>query len=144
MVTTTVLGLMLQLSFQYYKLIYKYGSPTFFSAILPVTELRRWNIEHLSLLPVRSLPPSSTTIPSNRKWLGPRSHRKSMSESEKEPTSPGAQCNFFWVERHYQRSTRLCHRTCPKDSVQFNRMLNKNLRKLLLSTKFYRVLPKEN
>lgn len=32
----------------------------------------------------------------------------------------------------------------PKDSVQANGMLNKNLRKLLLSTQFYRVLPKEN
>lgn len=91
----------------------------------PVTELRCWNTEHLSLLPVRSLPLSSTAILSNRKWLGPRSHRKSMRESEKEPMSRGAQCHFFCTERHCWRSASLCPRTRPKDFVQFNRMFSK-------------------
>lgn len=52
--------------------------------------------------------------------------------ARKKNTSPGAQCNFSYTERHCQRSTRLCHRTCPNDSVQFHRMLNKILRKLSL------------
>lgn len=50
----------------------------------------------------------------------------------KKCTSPGAQCDFSCTERYCQRNTRLCHRTCLNDSVQFDRMLNRNLRKLCL------------
>lgn len=97
-----------------------------------MSELRCWNIEHLSLLPVRSLPLSSTTILSTRKWLGLRSHRNQWPSQKKKNTSPGVQCNFSCTERHCQRRIRLCHRTYPNDSVQFDRILNKNLRKLSL------------
>lgn len=115
----------------------------FFGAVSPVTAFRCWNIEHLSLLPMRSLPPSSTTRSSNCKWVGPRSHRKSMRVRE--------QTCISWCSLLFLLCRKVLLEKCEAVSqdllqglsVQFSRMLTRNLRKLIFSTKFYRVLPKE-
>lgn len=70
-------------------------------------------------------------------------HTENQWESENKPASPGAQRCSLSTERYCWRSVRLCHKTCSKASVQFSRTLTRNLRKLIFSTKFYRVLPKE-